>query len=221
MIAGGCGEDPDVEVPRLQRAIRDLVALSTVPAAWVGREPEVIAAGLADVLVNLLHLDFAFVRLRDPSGGAAVEIARGSAGETFPEWLEARLAVNDRLSRSEIVRDVGGGAQRCRGIIIPVGLAAEGGLVAAACNDADFPTEIDQLLLSVAANHAAMAFRTARAEETIRESERQLRKARDELEIKVTERAAEPHGQFRLGCLQRETVLVGGNLSHLWMRPGR
>jgi PAS domain S-box-containing protein len=191
MIASRRGEDPDVDVPRLRTAIRDLVALSTVPAAWVGREPAAIVAGLADVLVNLLHLDFAFVRLRDPSGGAAVEIARGSAWHTFPEWLKSRLAVNDRLSRSEIVRDVGGGAQQCRGIIIPVGIAAEGGLVAATCNDADFPTEIDQLLLSVAANHAATAFRTARAEETIRESERQLRKARDELEIKVAERTAE------------------------------
>src|SRR4051794_7159140 len=55
-----------------------------------------------------------------------------------------------------------------------------------------------QLLLSVAANHAATAFRTARlldahrrAEETIRESEQQLRKVRDELETKVAERTAE------------------------------
>jgi PAS domain S-box-containing protein len=191
MIAGQCGEGPEADVPRLRRALRNLVALSTVPAAWVSREPEAIVAGLADVLVNSLHLDFAFVRLRDPSGGAAVEIARGSAWQAFPEWLESRLAVNDRLLRSEIVRDVGGGAQHCRGIIIPVGIVAEGGLVAAACNDADFPTEIDQLLLSVAANHAAMAFRTARAEEAIRESEQQLRKAHDELLTKAAERTAE------------------------------
>src|SRR5205085_646276 len=102
------------------------------------------------------------------------------------------------LSRREIVRDIGSGAQQCRGIVIPVGVNAEGGLVAAACNDTDFPTEIDQLLLSVAANHAATAFRTARlvddyrrAEEAIRESEQQLRKARDELETKVAERTAE------------------------------
>ena len=72
------------------------------------------------------------------------------------------------------------------------------GLVAAACDRADFPSEIDQLLLSVAANHAATAFRMARlvddhrrAEAALRESERQLRKARDELETKVAERTAE------------------------------
>jgi len=189
---------PEADALRLRRALRDLVALSAVPAAWVGREPPAIAAGLADVLVNSLHLDFVFVRLCDPNGGGAVEIARGSAWQAFPEWLQYHLAVNGRLSHREIVRDIGSGAQQCRGIVIPVGINAEGGLVAAACDRADFPTEIDQLLLSVAANHAATAFRTARilddqrrAEEAIRESEQQLRRARDELETKVAERTAE------------------------------
>ncbi len=190
--------DPEADALRLRTALRDLVALSTVPAVWVGREPAGIAAGLADVLVNSLYLDFAFVRLCDPSGGATVEIARGNAWQAFPEWLRYHLAVNGRLSRREIVRDIANGARRYRGIVLPVGINAEGGLVAAACDRADFPTEIDQLLLSVAANHAATAFRTARllddrrrAEEAIRESEQQLRKARDALETKVAERTAE------------------------------
>jgi C4-dicarboxylate-specific signal transduction histidine kinase len=188
----------EAEALRLRTALRDLVALSTVPAVWVGREPRAIAAGLVDVLVNALYLDFAFVRLCDLNGGAAVEIARGSAGQAFPEWLQQYLSVNGRLSRSEIVRDAGGGAQRGRGIVIPVGVDAEGGLVAAACDRAGFPSEIDQLLLSVAANQAATAFRMARllhdhrfAEEAVRERERLLRSAHDELETKVAERTAE------------------------------
>jgi PAS domain S-box-containing protein len=188
----------EADALRLRTAVRDLVALSTVPAAWVGREPSAIAGGLADVLVNTLRLDFAFVRLCDPNGGAAVEVARGSAWPAFPEWLQQYLAINGRLSRREAVRDLGGGTQAGCGIVIPVGVDAEGGLVAAACDRADFPSEIDQLLLSVAANHAATAFRMARlvddhrrAEAALRESERQLRKARDELETKVAERTAE------------------------------
>jgi C4-dicarboxylate-specific signal transduction histidine kinase len=183
---------------RLRTALRDLVALSAVPAAWVGRDPPAIAADLTDVLVRSLYLDFAFVRLCDPNGGAAVEIARGSAWPTFPEWLRQYLSVNGRLSRREIVRGISDGAQGGSGIIIPVGVDAEGGVVAATSDRADFPSEIDQLLLSVAANHAATAFRMARlvddhrrAEEALRESERRLRKARDELETKVAERTAE------------------------------
>src|SRR5712671_4908808 len=110
---------------RLRRALRDLVALSAVPAAWVGREPAAIAAGLADVLVNSLPLDFAFVRLCDPNGDAAVEITRGSAWQAFPDWLQRHLAVNGPLSGREIVRDIGSGAQQCRGIVIPIGVNAE------------------------------------------------------------------------------------------------
>jgi C4-dicarboxylate-specific signal transduction histidine kinase len=188
----------EADALRLRTAVRDLVALSTVPAAWVGRGPSAIAGGLADVLVNTLRLDFAFVRLCDPNGGAAVEVARGSGWPAFPEWLQQYLANNGRLSRREAVRDLGCDTQGGCGIVIPVGVDAEGGLVAAACDSADFPSEIDQLLLSVAANHAATAFRMARlvddhrrAEAALRESERQLRKARDELETKVTERTAE------------------------------
>ena len=183
---------------RLRRALRDLVALSALPAAWVGREPPAIAAGLADVLVSSLYLDFVFVRLCDPDGSAVVEIARGTAWHAFPEWLQQYFASNGRLSHREIVRDIGGGTQGGRGIVLPVGVDAEGGLVAAACDRADFPSELDQLLLSVAANHGATAFRMARlvhnhcrAEEALRESERQLRKAHDELETKVVERTAE------------------------------
>jgi PAS domain S-box-containing protein len=190
--------DLEADARRLRTALRDLVALSAVPAAWVGREPPAIAAGLADVLVNSLYLDFVFVRLCDPSGGATVEIARGNAWQAFQEWLRYHLAVNGRLSRREIVRDIDDGARRCRGIVLPVGINAEGGLVAAACERTDFPSEIDQLLLSVAANHAATAFRTARlidahrlAEGALRESEQQLRRARDELETTVAERTVE------------------------------
>src|ERR1700739_3193187 len=183
---------------RLRTALRDLVALSAVPAAWVGKDPPAIAADLPDVLVRSLYLDFAFVRLCDPNGGAAVEIARGSAWPAFPEWLRQYLSVNARRSHREIVHETGEGAQGSCGIVIPVGVDAEGGIVAAASDRADFPSEIDQLLLSVAANHAATAFRMARlvddhrrAEEALRGSERELRKARDELETKVAERTTE------------------------------
>src|ERR1700751_1367697 len=179
----------EADALRLRRALRDLVALSTVPAVWVGREPPAIAAGLVDVLLNSLYLDFAFVRLCDPNGGAAVEIARGAAWPGFSGWLQNYLTVNRRLSRSEIVRDIGNEAQYCRGIVVPVGMNAEGGLVAIACDRADFPSEVDQLLLSGGANHAATVFRTARlidahrsAEEALRVSDRHLRRARDELE---------------------------------------
>jgi C4-dicarboxylate-specific signal transduction histidine kinase len=174
---------PDGEIRRLRIALRDLVALSTIPAAWVGREPSAIAAGLADVLVGSLHLDLAFVRLCDPGGLATVEVTRGNARNALPESLQRHLAVVGQLSRREIIRDLDG-AEPCRAVIIPIGVNAEGGLVAATSQRTDFPTEVDQLLLSVAANHAATAFQSARIQQ-------ELRQARHGLERTVAERTAE------------------------------
>jgi PAS domain S-box-containing protein len=175
--------NPDTEIRRLRIGLRDLVALSTIPAAWVGREPSAIAAGLADVLIGTLHLDGAFVRLCDPRGGATVEVTRGNASNGFKQSLQRHLAAVGRLSRGEVIRDLDG-AERCRALVIPIGVDAEGGLVAARCERPDFPTEVDQLLLSVAANHAATAFQSARVQQ-------ELRQARNGLERKVAERTAQ------------------------------
>jgi PAS domain S-box-containing protein len=166
-----------------------LVALSTIPAAWVGRDPSIIAAGLADVLVGSLHLDFAFVRLCDPKGNGAIEATRGHAWHRFPEWLQTHVG-GGQLSRKEIINDVDC-RQTCRGVVIPIGVNAEGGLVAAACARPDFPSEIDQMLLSVAANHAATAFQNARLRNQLDANLAELREARNELERKVTERTAD------------------------------
>jgi len=125
----------------LRTALRELVALSTIPAAWVGREPPIIAAGLADVLVGSLQLDFAFVRLCDPKGGGAIEVMRGHAWKAFPEWLETHPGVVGQFSCREIVADLGG-AEPCRGVVIPIGLNAEAGLVAAASTRATFPARL-------------------------------------------------------------------------------
>src|SRR5467141_687710 len=177
------------EAGALRSALRELVALSTIPAAWVGREPPIIAAGLADALVGSLNLDFAFVRLCDPKGDGAIEVTRGRAWKAFPEWLQTHLAVGQFL-REEIIADIGDGEPR-RGLVIPVGVNAEAGLVAAACSRTDFPSEIDQLLLSVAANHAAGAFQNARLRHELDAKVAELSQARNELEMKVAERTAD------------------------------
>jgi signal transduction histidine kinase/PAS domain-containing protein len=181
----------DAEILRLRAVLRDLVALSNIPAAWIGKEPAAVTTGLADALVGLLQLDFVFVRLRDPGGAGAVDVTRGDAWTAFPDWLERRLATGSELSSKEIVPGVGSGAEPGDGVVIPVGVNGEGGLVAAACDRSDFPTESEQLLLSLTANHAAAAFQSARLIHERRRAEEELREARDELEVKVGERTAE------------------------------
>src|SRR5918996_1599596 len=176
--------------------------LSPMPTGWIGKEPPAVATGLADALVELLQLDFAFVRLTGPGGAEAVEVTRGSAWSSFPDWLARRLAASANLGHKEVVPEADGSSEPCRGLVIPVGFNGDRGLVAAACWRSDFPTPTDELLLSLAANHAATAFQTACAEEA-------LRHARNELETKVAERTAEL-GQLaeEQAALRRVATLV-------------
>src|ERR1700759_5246897 len=179
---------------RLRAALRDLVALSTIPAGWIGIAPRTIAAGLADILAGALGFDFAFVRLLDPAGGATIDVASGCATREFLDWLQAQFYTFDGSLRSQIIPNVVGYDDRLkslRGITIPIGFNAYAGLVAVGCERSDFPTETDRMLLTVAVNHAATAFRSANLIHERRRAEEEIRKARDELEMKVMERTAE------------------------------
>src|ERR1700756_5232669 len=125
--------DHSAEIRRLRATVGDLLALSTIPEVWMGREPPAIVAELADVLIESLQLDFAFARLCDPNGPQAVEAMRGDSWKAFPEWLKQRLAVaGSPISRNEIVSAVDGIEGSCRGVVIPIGVNGERGLVAAA-----------------------------------------------------------------------------------------
>src|SRR6202030_430283 len=179
---------------RLRAALRDLVALSTIPAWWIGIEPRMIAVGLADILVGSLGFDFAFVRLLDPTGGEAIDVTSGCATREYLDWLQAQLSTLDESLRKQIIPNVVGFDDRLkslRGIIIPIGFNAYAGLVAVGCERSEFPAETDRMLLTVAANHAATAFRSANLIHERRRAEEEVRKARDELEMKVMERTAE------------------------------
>jgi signal transduction histidine kinase len=200
---------------RLRAALRDLVALSTIPAGWIGIEPRTIAAGLADILTGSLCFDFAFVRLLDSTGGVTIDVTSGCATREFLDWLQAQLSTLDESLRKQIIPSVVGFDERLkslRGIVIPIGFNAYAGLVAVGCERSDFPTETDRMLLTVAANHAATAFRSANLIHERRRAEEEARKARDELEVKVMERTAELH-RTMAELTHMNRVATAGNLS--------
>src|SRR6186997_3055056 len=80
---------------RLRRTMRDLVALSTLPAIWTGLGQDGIAHSLADALLGMLSLDFVFVRFAGPAG-------QGDVGQGHVDVIHTEHRADD--SRADIVR---------------------------------------------------------------------------------------------------------------------
>src|ERR1700674_3966751 len=64
------------EIKRLKACINNLISVQALPAIWSGGQPSQIVGALLDMLSEMLSLDFAYVRLQDPTGGAPLEVAR-------------------------------------------------------------------------------------------------------------------------------------------------
>jgi C4-dicarboxylate-specific signal transduction histidine kinase len=132
--------------------------------------------------------------LLDPNGGVTIDVTSGRATREFLDWLHTQLLTLDKSLRKPIIPNVVDLDERLislRGIVIPIGFNAYAGLVAVGCERSDFPTETDRMLLTVAANHAATAFLSTNLVHERRRAEEEVRKARDELEMKVMEMTAE------------------------------
>src|ERR1700712_3700210 len=94
---------------RLRRTMRDLVALSTLPAVWIGLGTEGIVRSLADVLHNTLSLDLIYVRLVTPGAKGVVEVVRRKGcAATDVEVVRALLAPvlhGDQIERPVKIQD--------------------------------------------------------------------------------------------------------------------
>src|ERR1700737_1658726 len=74
---------------KLRQIIRDLVALASVPAAWIGREPQQIAESFSDLLMSTLRLDGAYLRL-NRQDEKPIELVRAPQCPEFAEWLKSQ-----------------------------------------------------------------------------------------------------------------------------------
>ncbi len=181
--------DSAVEITRLQRCINDLISLFTLPAIWSANEPSQIVHTLLDALLRMLRLDIVFARLKDPVTGAPMEILRVAdscklkvppqdIGGKLSSWLEreddiARPPAQKRFEEEGIAI-----------FPVPLGIHGELGMVVVGSERADFPSQTEGLLLSVAANQASIGLREA---ELLSEQKR----IATELDRRVGERTAE------------------------------
>src|SRR5438128_3871858 len=149
--------------------MRDLVALSALPAVWAGYQPPQVAEGLADVLLSTLRLDLVYLRLPGQTEGQAIEVARTTGRPATPDqtpdlgralapWLDGGRAD----PAPSIPNPAGSGTARL--VVVPIGYARQDGVLVAGSRQTAFPSEEDRLLISVGANQAAAVLQRQRAE---------------------------------------------------------
>jgi PAS domain S-box-containing protein len=156
------GEDAQ----ELRRCIRDLLALSALPALWKNRDPQQIADSVAEALLSMLDAEFVYIRLPLPGGEPVLEVAR-SRGETAGASETIRRAVLGQLPRQAFdgVLEIPTPLKKSpiRAASGPIGLGGDAILVAGS-ERSDFPTETQQLILRMGANQTAIAIDRWRAE---------------------------------------------------------
>ena len=166
---GGVG-DRSSEVETLRRTISDVVAFSTLSAVWAGAARPKIAESLAEVLREALDAGAVWVGLRATAGAAACEgdSVRGADGKALRDAIRAELG--PWLRAPGQTRPIPQLPGRLGGLVVtPIGIAAEHGVIVAACDAVPVPSDTHRLLLNVAANQASVALLTdyARDEQRI------------------------------------------------------
>jgi hypothetical protein len=161
----------------LHRGLRELVALSTLPAVWRSTSTAQIPESLADVLLRSLGAEFVFFRLYGRTDGNGIEGLRvhrevGVEGRTHTARaaLSAYLTLQDDAFPAVApnpLRDDG----RVRLAVQRIGTDGAIGVLLVGSERPEFPSEMDRVLLEVGANQAAMILQQRWEEEALKQSE--------------------------------------------------
>lgn len=168
-------EEPAGEASTLRRDLRDVAALSTLPAIWIDYDPAQIAESLAGVLARILPVEFAYVRLGSQPGRPPVEAVHQSGRAGSGHLSEIRRFITECGAVPATVIETacpsGGGMLR---VACAAAGADHGAFLACASRQPDFPADGQKLVLSTAASQAAIALQRWRAGQALREQTARL-----------------------------------------------
>jgi PAS domain S-box-containing protein len=168
----------DRELQALRRALGDMAALSSLPAMWVNADEERIAASLVDALMRVLDLDG--VRVVFSTGRSkTVEVSHlpKDAPANLKELLQAAFPEPGAAAACDLGPD-----GEFRGFCTAIGLIGAGRLDVVSARRS-FPTQAEQLTLTMAANQAAVAWQRARAERALRAESDALNRERHAVDL--------------------------------------
>ncbi|WP_426437389.1 sensor histidine kinase [Bradyrhizobium genosp. P] len=142
----------------LRKCIRDLIAVSTLPASWKNHQPQQIADSVATGLLSMLDADFVCVLLDDDNAGYPIEVtrSRNATDESVSIWKDvlfgARIQRFDRLTTIAVPST----HIKLNAASAPIGFPGQS-MVVAGSFQVGFPSQKQRLLLGIAANDATIA----------------------------------------------------------------
>ena len=141
----------------LRTYIRDLIALSALPAIWKDYQPQQIAESVAGALLAVLSADMVYVSFPSTSVHQSVEVIRGGSQITASLVNAAEIILRrretGRVEQETLIPDPAGEGQ-LRIVSTPIGLT---GTLAAGSLRPDFISNKHRLLLASAAGDVAVA----------------------------------------------------------------
>jgi DNA-binding CsgD family transcriptional regulator len=141
----------------LRTYIRDLIALSALPAIWKDYQPQQIAESIAGALLAVLSADLVYVSLPSAGDYPSVEVTR-AGGQITATLLNAAEIILRRSEPGQVEQETSitdpAGEGELRIVLAPVGLT---GTLAAGSLRSDFPSNKHRLLLASAAGDVTIA----------------------------------------------------------------
>ena len=143
----------------LKRCIRDLVALSTLPALWRDYGPRQIADSVAAALLSMINADVVYVAVSDNGDERAVGVIRTRrtitlAAHSDAERIMCEASAGRREQISVIDNFLEDGALHVTSV--PIGFDGNS-LIAAGSANPRFPNETHRLLMGIAASDVTIA----------------------------------------------------------------
>jgi PAS domain S-box-containing protein len=149
------------ELLELRRSLRDVVALTMLPTVWSGYEPAQICTDLVDVVARMVDADGVY--LTSPANGCGELLRLKRADDHETERL-LRAAAAETATRGVQAADSASDAVRL--VASALSFHTTDRFVVAA-RRADFPNDIERLILRVAANQASTWLDWKRAEAAV------------------------------------------------------
>jgi PAS domain S-box-containing protein len=145
----------------LQRCIRDLVALSALPAAWQNYDMRQIGSSIVAALILMLDAEFVSITLPGHGNQSIIEMTSNKSKLGPADLRRVRTRLQHRTTRHDcgqeiVIAGVSGGSD-LHVMAAPIGLAGDA-MLAAGSTRGMFPTSTEKLLLNTGASQAAIAF---------------------------------------------------------------